>query len=1343
MTGSALGRVFVHRQDTGSGFAVADRRVLTAAHVVRAIEPGPVRAAVEYRPEGAKSIPVTWVDVSTRLDVAVLHLEQSAPATLPVASSMARGDDWRVEARPKPSDPTLTGKVTDPHRQLENQRGEETILIQLRVWEEVGDYRGYSGSPVISARTGGVFGILVEQGRWRISSQPGQPPPVANILYAAPVGQVLTSFRITGWNQAKPVDQIPPPVPFEVDRLRERDRVIEDLLTGLGEPLPDGHLVGLVGLAGMPGVGKSALAAAAARDQRVHDAFPDGRFWLDLGRHPQLPLRQAELAAALGDRTPIIDVPQGRAQLSRVLAERRCLIVLDDVWNKEDLRAFAVVGPSGRLLVTTRDTATIAGHSTIELGEFAPASALLLLARRTYTEVEQLPDEALQVARECGYLPLVLAQCGAIIDAHERSWAELLDLLSHAGMEKPLPGYPYQSLAIALQVSIEALPQDARDRYVKLAVFDGQGPVPPTALRVLWELDPQPADDLIEELADKSLVRLKATGVSLHDRQMRHLVDRAGASLPALHDELLAAYAGRCHDGWATGPRDGYFHQHLAHHLRSAGRLQELHGLLLDPKWMNARLTIDSVPGLLADYDSLPSDPVVRFVADAHRLSAHVLADDPRQLPSQLIGRLTGVADLELRDLVERTRRWHANPWLRPLTASLTPPGGPMLRTLTGHQGRVAAVAITADGQRAISGGDDGSIQIWNLDTGEELRTLTGHHGRVATVAITADGQRAISGGDDGTVQAWNLETGEELHTLRSHYDGVRAVAVSADGRRAVSCGGRKEGAQVWDLATGRRVRSVGQLPRRPFATFLFHRPTRDVSIGAVGRRAVSGGDDETVLVWDLTTSTELRILTGHHGGVAAVAITADGRRAISGGDDGTIRVWNTDTGEELHSDSLETVGQVGQREVGWVITVAPAINAVAISVDGQQAISGGDDGTVRIWDLDTGEELRTLTGHHGPVAAVALTADGQRAISGGDDGTVRVWNLDTAKQLPTAADHDGYMEAVAISADGQRAISGGDDGTVRVWNLGTGKQLHILRGHDGWVRAVAVTANGRHAASGGDDGTVRIWDLDTGEELHTLRGHYDWVRAVTVSADSQRVVSGGDDGTLRIWDLDTGEALRTLTGHHGRVEALAVSADGQRAVSCGGPRERVEVWDLATGKRVAPVGRLLRHLFATLFRRTARDISVSAVGRRAVSGGSDGTLRIWDLATGKQLHALTGHHGRVEAVAISADGQRAVSGGSDGTVRIWDLATGKQLHTLTGHGDWVQAVAVSADGQRAVSCGDDGTVRVWDLDTGEEYARFTSENRATCLAATLPSTRVIVGTSTGTVHLLELCGCG
>ena len=1343
MTGSAAGRVLLNGKDRGSGFAIADSLAVTAGHVVWSEkmpasghrpgagpsgpppvylvdrgEPAAVATVVEYQPAGAEPIPVTRVEVSTGLDVAVLHLQRPAPASLPAAGQVTTGEQWRVETRPDPDAPVLRGTVTEPHRQLKNEGRKETTLIQLWVEQEIGSYRGYSGSPVTAVPGGGVLGVLVEQAFWRVAAQLGAERRVANVLYAAPIERVLAEFDLAGVPVARSVRDIPRAVSFEVRRPDELTQVL-DALTAASPDIEQ-----LVGLAGMGGSGKSVLAAAAARDPKVREVFPDGRFWLELGSDPPLLQLQASLAAALGDSRPITDVPQGRARLSRLLAERRCLLVLDNVWDQAHVLAFAVAGPPCRVLVTTRDTATVPGATVVPVGQLSPEAATRLLAAWAGLPPGDPPEEAALVARECGYLPLALAVCGALVSAGSHNWSQLLGLLREADLDAlpiRLEDYPHPSLAVALAVSIGTLPPDARDRYLQLAVFHGQGPVPAAALQVLWGLDQQHASALVGDLTHKSLLRAEAGRISLHDLQMDYLTRRA-SDQPGLHDRLLAAYRDQCPAGWASGPDDGYFYQHLARHLRQAARIPELKALLLDLDWMTARLATETISGLLADYDTLPADPATRLVAGALRLSAHVLVGHPGQLPNQLTGRLASRPDPQLRGLLQCTRSWPATPWLRLLTASLTPPGGPLQHTLAGHDRTVQAVAVSADGRRAVSGGSDGTVQAWDLDTGEPLRTLAGHDGPVQAVAISADGRRGVSGGHEGTVRAWDLDTGELLRTLPGMDRDYVPVAISADGRRGVS-GGDDGTVQVWDLDTGEPLRTLAGHDGR----------VRAVAISADGRRGVSGGDDGTAQAWDLDTGELLRTLAGHDGTVQPVAISADGRRGAScGGEtaDQTVRVWDLDTGEPPRT-------LAGHDRM---------VYEVAISADSRRVVSGGSDGTVRVWDLDTGNQQVKLIGHDGSVYAVAISADGRCAVSGGDDGTVRAWALDTGEPPRTPAGHDGPVRAVAVSADGRRAVScGGDDGTVQVWDLDTGEPPRTPAGHDGPVRAVAVSADGRRAVSGGgavsgDGGMVWAWDLDTREPLCTLASHDGWVQAVAVSADGRRAVSLGSGGMVWAWDLDTGELLRALGGHDGWMQAAAISADGRRAV-VGDFGGTVRAWDLDTGKWVAPASQWLRRWFRRSTVSPVYTVAVSADGRRAVSLGSGGTMRAWDLDTGRPPRTLAGHDGWMQAVAVSADGRRAVSGGDDGTVRAWDLDTGEPLRTLAGHDGWMQAVAVSADGRRAVSGGDDRTVRAWDLEEGVELAFFAADSKITELAVTPAGTRVIAGTSTGPVHLLELCG--
>ncbi|MBY6068809.1 hypothetical protein KUW17_18850 [Leisingera aquaemixtae] len=436
----------------------------------------------------------------------------------------------------------------------------------------------------------------------------------------------------------------------------------------------------------------------------------------------------------------------------------------------------------------------------------------------------------------------------------------------------------------------------------------------------------------------------------------------------------------------------------------------------------------------------------------------------------------------------------------------------------------------------------------------------------------------------------------------------------------------------------------------------------------------------------------------------------------VSGGIDGTVRLWDL-TGKQ--------VAQLFEGHAGRV-------RSVAFNHDGTRIVSGGDDGTVRLWDLTGNQVAQPFEGHEGWVLSVAFNHDGTRVISGGEDGTVRLWDLTGTQVAQPFEGHGAPVMSVAFNHDGTRIVSGGEDGTVRLWDL-TGKQVaQPFEGHAGRVMSVAFNHDGTRIASGGDDGTVRLWDLTGTQVAQPFEGHRDLVRSVAFNHDGTRLVSGGDDETARLWEMAGKQVAQAFEGHGDPVTSVAFNLDGTRITS-GGNDGTVRLWDL-TGKQVAqpfeghgnPV----------------TSVDFNHDGMRLVSGGDDGTVRLWDL-TGKQVtQPFEGHGGRVLSVAFNHDGTRIVSGGSGGTVRLWDL-TGKQVaQPFEGHGDWVRSVAFNHDGTRIVSGGDDGTVRLWDL-TGKQVAQPFEGHEGWVLSVAFnhDGTRIVSGGSDGTVRLWDLTG--
>jgi WD40 repeat protein len=772
---------------------------------------------------------------------------------------------------------------------------------------------------------------------------------------------------------------------------------------------------------------------------------------------------------------------------------------------------------------------------------------------------------------------------------------------------------------------------------------------------------------------------------------------------------------------------------------------------------------------------------------------------------------------------------------------------GQLLKTLTGHRGVVSAVAVTADGRRAVSAAHDNTIKVWNLENWQLVRTLSGHGGTSYSVAVTADARLAVSGSSDLTVKVWSLENWQLVRTLTGHkrgselYAGVNSVAVTADGRRVVS-GADDCTVKVWDLSDGESrtitrhegavhaiaVTADGRLAASGSDDGVLklsnldskEKPdsqTDQVSAVAVtpdgrhavigspdgvlklldveagtevrtlegcdptawaitpdGWRAVSGSIDGTVKLWDLRAGAEMKTFAAHKLAVSAVAVTADGRRAISGSSDGTLNIWDLDSGKTRALTNPEdwpathrpqfgnqprTASPGGVTQATMSTPPLQDITAVAVTADGRRAISGGSDGTLSIWDLDSGD-LRSLPGHDS-ILAVAMTPDGDWAVSASLHKTLKVWDLKSSKEVATLTSNDMIM-AVAITPDGRWAITGGILGTVEVWDLKGRKEICTLTGHKNMTWAVAITPDGRRAITGAVDGALKIWDLKGHKEICTLTGHKGVVRTVLITPDGERAVSAALDGTLKAWDLRSKQETQTLIRASPRpdplakgMSAVAITPDGHWAVS-GREDGTLKAWDLQIGQElravpecvpgvstaaITPDGR--RAIFAMHYEKLNMwdlksgkvepllgvdggwDWAVTSDFRWALSCSflSDGPVKLWDLE--REKARTIGHHDLAFAVAVTPDGHTAISGSVD--LKMWDLMGRKEEVVIsTGHKDLIFKLAIADDGSRAVSGATDRTIRVWDLKRGEALGVAALDGVITALAASADATIVL-----------------
>ncbi|CAL8318870.1 unnamed protein product [Lota lota] len=1074
---------------------------------------------------------------------------------------------------------------------------------------------------------------------------------------------------------------------------------------------------GWVVLYGMAGSGKSVLAAEAVRDHSLlEECFPGGVHWLSIGQldRPDLLARIQTLCFRLEQnqdlqgpgRTPS-SLEEAKERLRFLMLRRypRSLLILDDMWDISALKAFDI---HCRVLLTTRDRSIadsvngIRHEVEVESG-LDEDKALEILAMYVNTKPQQLPEQARDIVQLCKGFPLVVSLVGALLRDFPDRWAYYLQLLQRKQFRRirKSSSYDYDALDQAMDASFQVLPEEHRRLYRDLTVLEKDVKVPAKVLAVLWDLEPEEVEDILQDFVNKSLLfrdcHQRPYLYYLHDLQLDFLAEQNRTQIEALHANVVNQYQKYYSQRPPTsGDRESlYWFRFLTHHMAKANLTKELFSLMFSLDWVITKAQVVGPAHLINDYVEhgtmldLENSEVRGQFQEFLSLTGHQLEQRPFPDVVQLAlaqphcSEVYKQALLQAREATSRGRLyfdWLNHSGVDSVSHLVVQP----------HLGSIYSACFSHDGSKIASCGASKMLRVFKSTSGEKLLEIKAHDDEVLCCAFSPDDRLLATCSSDRKVKVWNAERGALLRAFEEeHEEQINHCVFTNSPRCLLLATCSNDGfmnTKLWNLNKPSSQNTMfGHLEPVSHCSFSpddAHLATcsRDGSLKLFGVSSANEWKSFNVkdLFLDCEEESEVH--------VKCSTWSPDGTRVICAARN-AVFVFSVETAELL----LEI--QSSRRSTVQYIHACPTSSLLAIALSHY---------TVELWDLESNKKMADLSGHLSWVHGVQFSPDGSMLLSCSDDHTIRLW--ETRRVHTSSAVRLKRDTSVLFHGDRITVVAADNCNRLQVREGRTGEVMFQSEEQPSRIRCTCVNTETSMAALGREDGTVQVLEVPSGASLAVLKGHTRTVLHCCFSRDGHTLVSSSEDGTLRVWRWRTGEC-KVLQGHKEQVRCFTLLYNPDAQLLSWSYDGTLKLWEVVSGAQLQDVE---AHHQAIL------SCHVSPDGRLAATTSADHTAKLWSCESWQCVQLLQGHQDCVRCCRFSWDSQRLATGDDNGEIRLWNVRDGSlaKICAREGkdamdslHGGWASDLHFSPDDALLVSVG--GYIKWWDVERGEALQTF------------------------------------